>query len=175
MNVKYINWIKLLYKNTKVTLKNNGWLSEYIAITRSVKQGCPVSTLLFIICIEIFSRKINNDLRINGIKINTLIDTNSQFEFRTMQYADDIILMLNDKLSFQRALDIIKQFSDSAGPKLNLEKSEIIGNGRFRRWNEMCGIKVSEYTRCLEYMVAITLKNVTNKIGMKKLKNWIPY
>ena len=95
------------------------------------------------------SRKINNDLQINGININTLIDTNSQSEFRTMHYADDIILMLNDKLSLQRALDIIKQFSDSAGPKLNLEKSEIIGNGRFRKWNEICGINVSEYTRCL--------------------------
>ena len=32
------------------------------------------------------------------------------------------MLMLSDKLSLQRALDIIKQFSVSAGPKLNLEK-----------------------------------------------------
>ena len=73
----------------------------------------------------------------------------SQSEFLTMQYADDIILMVSDKMSFQRALDIIKQFSYSAGPKLNLEKSEVIGNGRFRKWNEICGIKFSEYTRCL--------------------------
>ena len=58
-------------------------------------------------------------------------------------------MTLSDKMSLQRALDIIKQFSDSAGPKVDLEKSEILGNGRFRKWNEICGIKVSEYTRCL--------------------------
>ena len=116
------------------------------------------------------SRKISNDLQINGIKINTLIDTNSQSEFRTMQYADDIILMLNDKLSLQRALDIIKQFSDSAGPKLNLEKSEIIGNGRFRKWNEICGIKFSEYTRCLGIYVGHNTEKCNQQNWDEKIK-----
>ena len=151
-------------------VKNNGWLSEYIAITRSVKQGCPVSALLIIICIEMLSRKINNELQRNGIKINTLIDTNSQSEFRTMQYADDIILILNDKLSLQRALDIIKQFSDSAGPKLNLEKSEIVGNGRFKKWNEICGIKVSEYTRCLGIYVGHNTEKCNQQNWDEKIK-----
>ena len=33
-------------------IKNNGWLTGHISVTRYVKQGCPVSVLIFIVAIE---------------------------------------------------------------------------------------------------------------------------
>ena len=51
----FIKWIKTLYADPKMLIKNNGWLTEHISVTRSVKQGCPVSALLFIVAIEMLS------------------------------------------------------------------------------------------------------------------------
>ena len=43
------------------SIKVNGFLSKFISILRSVKQGCPLSALLFIICVEILALAIKND------------------------------------------------------------------------------------------------------------------
>ena len=45
----YIKWIKTLYYKPKITIKNNGWLTDYIELQRSERQGCSVSALLFIL------------------------------------------------------------------------------------------------------------------------------
>ena len=44
------------------------------------------------------------------------------------------------------------------------------GNG-----TKYVGLKFLNILDALESMLAITPRNVTNKIGIKKLKNWIPY
>ena len=74
----YIERIKTLYSDPKITVKNNGWLTEYINVSRSVKQGCPVSALLFILCIEMLSRKISLNDSIKGTKPSSLVGTNQR-------------------------------------------------------------------------------------------------
>ena len=46
----FINWVKLLYNKPVISIENNGWLSDDIALQRGVRQGCPISALLF--CVE---------------------------------------------------------------------------------------------------------------------------
>ena len=48
----FIKWIKVLYGRPKICIKNNGYLSNYIGMGRGIRQGCPVSALLFILIIE---------------------------------------------------------------------------------------------------------------------------
>ena len=47
-------------------IKNNGHLSEEFSMTRGIRQGCPISTLIFILSIEILGLKIrqHNDLKV---------------------------------------------------------------------------------------------------------------
>ena len=63
----YIQWIKTLYYKPKITIKNNGWLTDYIELQRSLRQGYSVSALLFILVMEILAIKIKNDNSITGI------------------------------------------------------------------------------------------------------------
>ena len=70
---------------------------------RSVKQGCPVSALLFILCIEMLSEKIKMDTNIKGIKLNSLLQTENIVEYRTIQYADDVVLIMKDEESLDNA------------------------------------------------------------------------
>ena len=49
-----IKWIKTIYKNADGKVTNNGWLSKTFSITKGVRQGCPLSALLFILVVEVF-------------------------------------------------------------------------------------------------------------------------
>ena len=49
----FINWIKILYSDPKIVVKNNGYLSRQIKIEQGLRQGCPVSATIFILCVEI--------------------------------------------------------------------------------------------------------------------------
>ena len=63
------NWFKVLYNNVNSCVLNNGYASEFFSLGRGVRQGCPLSGLLFVIGIEILARAIKNDAGIKGIKV----------------------------------------------------------------------------------------------------------
>ena len=61
--------VSTLYTNSSVCVKNNGNISDFSPLDRGVKQGCPISAILFILVTEIPSIKIKQDRNIHGIKI----------------------------------------------------------------------------------------------------------
>ena len=62
-----ITWIKLLYTDISSSIQNNGWSSEFFQLNRGVRQGCPLSPYLFILCVEILGNAIRNSDQIKGI------------------------------------------------------------------------------------------------------------
>ena len=65
----FIKWIKILYTDIQACVGNNGKYSPYFRLTRSIRQGCPISALLFLLVAEIIAIDIRNDNDIKGIKI----------------------------------------------------------------------------------------------------------
>ena len=49
----FCQWVSTLYSNISSSVNVNGWLTEKINITRGVRQGCPLSALLFILAAEV--------------------------------------------------------------------------------------------------------------------------
>jgi len=53
-----IQWTKVFYTDIQSIIINNGHMSESFNIQKGVRQGCPLSSFLFIICIQILTNYI---------------------------------------------------------------------------------------------------------------------
>ncbi len=137
-------WIKILYNKPIISIKNNGWISRDISLKRGVRQGCPLSALLFVIAVEIMAINIRNNNQITGFKF-------SDQNIKELMYADDTTLLLSDFESMKHALNTVNEFCTAAGMKLNVEKTEGILLGPLK--NTMTSFKGVKFTneaiRCL--------------------------
>ena len=79
------NWVKICYTNISSTVMNNGFSCGWFNIKRGVRQGCPLSTVLFILCIELLAQLIRNSPDIKGISSGNT--TNKISFLQTMQPA----------------------------------------------------------------------------------------
>jgi hypothetical protein len=84
-----------------------------------VRQGCPLSPLIFVLAVEILACKVRSELDIKGISVGEEI-------FKIGQLADDTTLFLSDIPSLQRALSILGKFSKISGLNLNINKTQVL-------------------------------------------------
>ena len=104
-----IRWIDVFYKDISSCVINNGHASTFLDISRGVRQGCPLSPYLFVICIEsVLVTSIRNDSSLRGISI---IDTDVNKEIKVSLYADDITLLLaGNETALRKAQQIFDKF-----------------------------------------------------------------
>ena len=163
----FIRWIKILYTNPKISIKNNGWLSRDIPLSRGVRQGCPISALLFILAVEILAISINDNTNIKGYKIGDQ-------EIKIVQHADDSTLLLRDKNSIKEAIHLIDEFSKITGLKLNINKTEGIWTGSLKNneneYDNICFNK--ETIKCLGIYIGNDQRKCEEKNWESKLKNF---
>ena len=110
---KFIAMIKTLYNKPIFKIKNNGWISKPCTMQRGIRQGCPVSALLFIFVLEILAIQIKNDNEIKGLSFQK--NKNNNDSIKIVQHADDCTNLLQDANSLAKILTTI---SEVAGPKL---------------------------------------------------------
>ena len=113
------NWIKTFYCNVDACIKCNNWISSPLKVKRGIRQGCPISALLFILVVEIMATNIRANKNIKGIKLPGRVNT----EAKISQLADDTTLFLRDSASVVTALEEIARFGKVAGLTLNVKKT----------------------------------------------------
>ena len=119
--VTLLNWIQILLSDLTARLNLNGYLSDPISIKCGIRQGCPLSMLLFLIGIEPLTQKILASSKIQGISIGTS-------SLKVSHYADDLTLFISSPQSFSEIREIIEEFSSFSGLKINHSKTSIISN-----------------------------------------------
>ena len=118
------------------SVTNNGFHSEFFNISRGISQGCPISALLFILCVEVLAIYIREQENIKGIMIGNN-------EIRITQFADDICLYLDGTNSLENVIAVFEDFYRYAGLRLNIEKTEAIWLGKTNRFGKICNIKIT--------------------------------
>ena len=104
----------------------NGSPSSFFSASRGIRQGCPLSPLLFILVIEGLSLLIEDAKRngkIKGIKISHLLSLSH------LLFVDDVILFglgsVEEWVAFKTILDI---FCEASGMSINANKSCFLQN-----------------------------------------------
>ena len=123
-------WVKILYGNSKSTVINNGYASEFFELQRSVRQGCPLAAFIFLLVVEILAICIRKSRNIRGLQIGNEI-------IKISQFADDTTCFISNEQSIINLFDILKLFYHCSGLKCNVEKTEIILLNK--RWNPEFG------------------------------------
>ena len=141
----FLKWIQILLKERKSSVKNNNFISRFFDMERGVRQGCPLSPLLFICTVELLARNIRNDKNIKGVMISK-----NHRPLKIKFFADDTTLFLRDQMDFREVLSKIKLFAIFSGLELNKGKSMAMildkNNGNVK---EMFGIKIVDKLKIL--------------------------
>ena len=118
-------YITTLYHDITTAVMNNGHMSDWFSLGRGVRQGCPISPYLFILCVEVLARKIRQDPSIKGISIcNT--------EIKLSQLADDTTTFVKDIGSLKNLLYTLSRFEVCSGLKTNVSKTTAVSLGPFK-------------------------------------------
>ena len=122
----FVRWIRIIYTNIQSCIGNNGYYSTTFKLSRSIRQGCPISALLFILVAEVIAIHIRNDDSITGIIVNNI-------EFKISLMADDTTIYTKNIQSIVNVILKFSEFAKCSGLKINLKKTEIIPIGSATR------------------------------------------
>ena len=143
---KFISWIKILYNDIKSSVKINGHLTPYFPITRGVRQGCPISMMLYVIVAEPLNNLIKNQQNIKGIRINS--DINSLL----FQHADDTTITVQDAQSVEAVFNTVNKYCLATGAKVNIEKFEVLCLGKASDKDLSFNIPITVNTNCVQIL-----------------------
>ena len=108
-----------------LSVKVNDSMGSYFKCGKGVRQGDPLSPLLFNIAVDTLSKMIA--LAQSNKLITGLIPEYIENGVVILQYADDTILCLEDDLEKAKNMKyLLYLFESMSGLKINFNKSEII-------------------------------------------------
>ena len=113
----YLNIIKAIHDKPTANIILNGEKLNPWPLRSGTRQGCPLSPLLFNIVLEVLATAIREEKEIKGIQIG-------KEEVKQSLFADDMILYIdNSKDATRKLLELISEFGNVAGYKINAQKS----------------------------------------------------
>ena len=112
----YFNIVKPIYDKPTANINPSGQKLKTFPLRSGTRQGCPLLPLLFNIVLEILATAIREEKEIKGIQIGE--------EGKFSLFEDDMILYIeNPKDSIRRLLELISEFNNVAGYKVNTQES----------------------------------------------------
>ena len=122
---KWCGWIKQVVSGGTVSVKLNDSVGPYIKSFKGVRQGDPLSPILFNFVADCLTRMVIRAQE-NNI-FSGLVDNIIPRGVAILQYADDTIICLKHDLDGARNMKMLLYlFEMLSGLKINFNKSEIL-------------------------------------------------
>ena len=113
----YFNTVKAIFDKPTANIILNAEKLKAFPLRSGIRQGCPLSSLLFNIVLKVLATAIREEKEIKGIQIG-------KEEVKLSLFADDMILYVeNPKYSIRKLLELISEFTKVVGYKINTQKS----------------------------------------------------
>ena len=119
--------LRNLYAGQEATIRTGHGTTDWFQIGKGVRQDCIESPCLFNLYAEYIMRNAGLDEAQAGIKI-------AKRNINNLRYADDTTLMAESEEELKSLLMKVKNESEKAGLKLNIQKTEIIASGVITSW-----------------------------------------
>ena len=116
----FLHWVRLFYTDVQSCVNVNGYLSPFLVLSRGVRQGCPLSPLLYVLVLEVLAVNIRANSRITGLSNPGSLAPLAPIS----QYADDTSLIVNSDDAILAVFDTYSWFEAASGAKLNVSKSK---------------------------------------------------
>jgi len=132
-------------RETKSRVRAGGEVEEGFWVARGVRQGCPLSPLLFNILMADLEEEMGK-IKWGGIKVG-------EERVYTLTYADDMVVLAEEEGEMRSLLERLERYLGKKGLELNAEKTKVLrfreGGGRFKkmdwRWKRKKLEEVKEY------------------------------
>lgn len=157
--INFIKWITILYRGAMTKVKCNGFLTEPFKITRSIRQGCPLSAQLYSLVAEPLGMVINKEERIQGIELERGIEGQKIF-----QYADDTTVIVRDIGSVGIVMEEVRRFCQGTGAKINEDKTVCMRFGKSPVLIENFAFKEVQEMKILGVILGKEEKNTRDKM-----------
>ena len=115
---KFVRMIKIAYSDIQSKIWINGltiyltiyltiWLSDHFSFMQGVRQGCPLSMVLYITVAYVFASFTDADKRIKGMQIE-------DHKIKLVSFANEITFLLGDIACVNRIQVILKLFQKAS-------------------------------------------------------------
>ena len=160
----FCQWITVFYTGISSSVLVNGHCSDFFFVSRGVRQGCPLSPLLYIIIAETMACAIRADPLIDGFALP------GNRRVKLCQYADDTIFVMSDH-ALCRVFEIFQLYELASGAKLNVTKSHglLIGTCASRTHLPITLQWSSEFITVMGLHLANTISDESWKAPVEKL------
>ena len=124
---RFINWVRIIYTDISSAVKINGFQTKSFSIERGVRQGCPLSAILYVLCAEVLAAEIRSNSKIVGYKFNK-----GKNEHKLNAYADDKTVCVTTKPSIHELFKVFHRYEVATNARVNKDKTVGLWVGTLR-------------------------------------------
>ncbi|XP_048628766.1 uncharacterized protein LOC106360905 [Brassica napus] len=124
---RFIEWIKECVTTPSYSIAINGELQGFFSGNKGLRQGDPISSLLFVIAMDVLSKMLDKGAVDGTFGLHPECESPL---ITHLSFADDVLVFFDGTADYLRGiLSILEEFRLVSGMRINRQKSELLLDG----------------------------------------------
>lgn len=124
---RFVGWIKQCFTTTSYSIAVNGELVGYFQGKKGLRQGDPISSLLFVLAMDVLAKKLDRGVLDQSFGPHPMCMVPLVTH---LSFADDVLIFFDgEEQSIQGILRILEDFERDSGLGINREKTALFLDG----------------------------------------------